>query len=407
MIPLTKNSKILIATFSPWKNGKRLPINGNVEPMIDFFVPKTKKTVMIDQVYPGSDFVMPRIEVYEDGKNKGIKKSSFWMYIFYPFLKMTNTGATHISFKLRDFFSVLDLGYQDTYDYMIGFEAINALAGIFLRKMGRVQKVIYYVSDYSPNRYAQKWFNDLYLWLDRQAAMHADVIWDVSRAMQPARLSVGLHSEKSAPVLIVPNALYPKQIHQVAEKDVLPFSLVFMGTLGEENGPDLAVKSLPFVLRKFPKTILHIVGGGDDNEIRLKHLAQSLKIEQQVVFHGFIGDREKVSATIRNFSIALAPYVQIPGSARLYGDATKIRAYLAAGLPTITTPVPPLGKDAEEKGAALIVADDPHELAKAVISVFSDKKLYTSLRKNAIAFAKHNTWENEFALAFKKMEQLP
>lgn len=406
MMALSKNTKMLIATFSPWKQGKRLPINGNVEPMIDFFAPKTQKTVLIDQVYPGSDFVMPRIEVYEQKKSVQIKKSSWWVFILSPFLHLTNTGATHISFKLRDFFSVIDIGLQENFDYVIGFEAINALAGICLKKLGKVKHVVYYVSDYSPNRYAQKWFNNLYLWLDRQAVIHSDVVWDVSKAMQPARIIAGLDAKQSAPVLHVPNALYPKQIQQVSLEKVVPFSLVFMGTLGEENGPDLAVKALPFVLQKFPQTVLHIVGGGDDNEVRLQNLAKELKLEKQVIFHGFIGDREKVSATIRNFAIALAPYVNIPGSARLYGDATKIRAYLAAGLPTITTTVPPLGKDAQEKGAAVIVADDPNEIAKAIMHIFSDKKIYESLRKHAIAFAKYNTWENEFALAFKQMEKL-
>src|SRR6185369_4923209 len=169
----TKNSTILLATFSPWKNGLRLPINGNVEPLLDFFVPKVRKTVLIDQVYPGSDFVMPQVEVYVN-KKRTIKKLSRWVYVLYPFLTLTNTGATHVTFKLRDFLSVLDVGSQTSkpYDYFIGLEAINALAGVILRKCKKVKKVIYYVSDYSPNRYKQKWFNDLYLWLDRQAAMH-------------------------------------------------------------------------------------------------------------------------------------------------------------------------------------------------------------------------------------------
>src|SRR5258708_2590192 len=164
---LTLKTTVLIATFSPWKNGKRLPINGNVEPMIDFFTRRVGKTVLIDQVYPGSDFVMPRVEIYQKKKQK-IKKVSWWVYLLYPFLKASNTDATHISFKLRDFFSVLDVGLQtkNPNDFFIGFEAINALGGVLLKKIGKVKKVIYYVSDYSPNRYQQKWFNDLYLWLD-------------------------------------------------------------------------------------------------------------------------------------------------------------------------------------------------------------------------------------------------
>ena len=70
MIPLSKTTSVLIATFSPWQNGKRLPINGNVEPLIDFFTSRIKETVLIDQVYPGSDFVMPRVEVYFSKKQR-------------------------------------------------------------------------------------------------------------------------------------------------------------------------------------------------------------------------------------------------------------------------------------------------------------------------------------------------
>ncbi|HSA83363.1 MAG TPA: glycosyltransferase [Patescibacteria group bacterium] len=403
---INQNTTVLIATFSPWKNGKRLPINGNVEPMIDFFTTRVKKTVLIDQVYPGSDFVMPPVEYYEK-KKQTIKKLSWWVYCLYPFLKLTNTGATHISFKLRDFLSVLDVGMQTNkpYDYFIGLEAINALAGVLLKKLGKVKKVIYYVSDYSPMRYKQKWFNALYLWLDRQAAMHADVIWDVSSAMQPARIKAGLVPEKSAPVLQVPNALYPKQISQAKESEIIPYSLVFMGTLGKENGPDLAIESLALVVKKFPKTVLHIVGGGEGNEDRLERLVKKLHLQKSVVFHGFIGEREIVSATIRKFSIALAPYVFILGSARLYGDATKIRAYLAAGLPTITTQVPPLGREAEKKGAVVVVGDNKQEIAEAINEIFLNKTLYKMLRTKAFAFAKNNTWEKEFTLAFKKMER--
>lgn len=400
---LTKNMSVLIATFSPWKEGKRLPINGNLEPMIDFFTPRVKKTVLIDQVYPGSDFVMPNVEIYDE-KKQYIKKLSWWVYLLYPLLVVTNSSATHISFKLRDYFSVIDVGLQanSPYDIFIGFEAINALAGIALRKMGKVKKVIYYVSDYSPKRYRQKWFNDIYVWLDRQAAIHADYIWDVSSAMQPARIQAGLKKENSAPCLQVPNALYPKQIKQLPESKLIPFSLVFMGTLGVENGPDLAIEALPIIIKKFPKVTLHIIGGGSDIP-RLKQLVKDCYVEKYVIFHGFIADREKISETIRKFTVALAPYRAITGSARLYGDATKIRAYLAAGLATITTTVPPLGKEASKHDALLVVNDTKEEIAHAVCKLFTDDYLFKKLRKNALQFAKENTWDNEFTKAFIKM----
>lgn len=405
---LQKSSRVLIATFSPWRDGVRLSINGNLEPMRDFFSKRAAETVIIDQVYPGSDFVIPRIEVYQRGKKQKFHRSSFVVILLTPLLWLFNRSGTHMVFKLRDFLSVVDWGLRDRkrYDLFIGFEAINALAGVLLRCIGRVRRVVYYVSDYSPHRYAVRWFNALYLWLDRQAAMRADVIWDVSATMQPARIDAGLDPQKSAPVIRVPNALYPEQIQHLSMSEIIPYSLVFLGTLGEENGPGLVIEALPFILTRFPAVRLHMVGGPQSEVESLKDIANVFGVANAIVWHGFIADRVKVSTMIRRFAVGLAPYRAIEGSVRWYADATKIRAYLAAGLPVITTSVPPLGKEAASFGAAVMVDDTPQRIAAAVIHIFSDMTLYTTMRERAIAFAKDNTWENEFQKAIKQMKDL-
>lgn len=402
---ISKTSHVLIATFSPWKNGVRLPINGNLEPMRDYFVPRVKTVVLIDQVYPGSDFVLPRVEVYENGMFKNISSISLVMWLLNPFLWFSNKSGTQIVFKMRDYLSVIVEGLRTKkpFDLFIGFEAINALSGVMLRRLGRVKKVVYYVSDYSPIRYASFWFNALYLWLDRQACMRADVIWDVSKAMMPARIAVGLDPNKSAPVLHVPNALYSKQIQALPFSKIKKHSLLFLGTLGFENGPDIAVEATAIVIKKIPDIQLHIIGGNEPNEERLRGLAREFGISKNVIFHGFINDREKTSALARTFQLALAPYKNIEGSARKYGDATKIRAYAAAGLPVITTCVPPLGKDIRDAGAGIIVDDTAKAFAESIIDILTHEKKYVLLRNNAIVFAKENTWENEFDKVLSQM----
>ncbi|MEK7060649.1 MAG: glycosyltransferase [Patescibacteria group bacterium] len=400
---INKRSHVLIATFSPWKNGVRLPINGNLEPMRDYFVPRVEKVVVIDQVYPGSDFVLPRVEVYKYGKFVSFLKSSFILTILSPLLWFSNTSGTHIVFKMRDYLSVIVEGLRTKklFDLFIGFEAINALAGVFLRRLGRVKKVVYYVSDYSPKRYTFNWFNALYLWLDRKACMQSDVIWDVSKAMMPARIHAGLDSKKTAPVIHVPNALYPAQIDALPIGSIKKNTLVFLGTLGYENGPDIAVQATAIVAKKIPDIQLHIIGGNEANEAKLKGLAGELHIRKNVIFHGFIANREKISNIARTFQVALAPYKDIEGSARKYGDATKIRAYTAVGLPVITTSVPPLGKDIQKAGAGLIVKDTPDAFAQAIIKIITTPKLYQSLRTGSIHFAKENTWDNEYQKAIE------
>ena len=139
--------------------------------------------------------------------------------------------------------------------------------------------VIYYVSDYSPNRYQNKVFNWFYLRLDRMAARYADVIWDVSPAMQPARMSVGLDPASLLLFSSSQMSLYPKQIRSESIERIFHHTIVFMGTFGEENGPDIAIKAMTSVIKTFPDAVLNIVGGGNTDMKRLKDPVSNLKLK--------------------------------------------------------------------------------------------------------------------------------
>lgn len=406
---LNKDSSILIATFSPWKNGKRSPTNGMVEPLTDYFSKRYSDVYLLDQPHPGSDIVLPRIEIYKNGKLRRVEKSSFIVSMLSPILAAQNVSATQISFKLRDFLSVIDTGLKTgkKIDLLIGFESVNALAGIFLRKIGRVKKVVYYVSDFSPKRYKSKWFNDFYLYLDKVAAMNADATWNVSEAMPEARKKLGYDMEKTSPQILAPNAFFKGQIKYLPLKNTKPYSIIYAGTLGLENGPDYAISMMPKIIKKFPKAFLTIAGGGrPEDEKILKDLIVKLHLEKHVDFVGFVPTNDELYSIVRKHRLLIAPYKAIKESVRWYADAVKIRMSLACGLPVVTTQVPPNGKLAEKAGAGVITKDDPDDLANAVIKIFSDQKQYLKMREAAIAAAKENTWENSYSNALKKMEPI-
>ena len=77
-------------------------------------------------------------------------------------------------------------------DLFVGIDNLNALAGIFLRKLGAVRRVAYYVIDYTPRRFANPLLNRLYHWIDRTCVRHADVIWNLSSRMHKVRARQGL-----------------------------------------------------------------------------------------------------------------------------------------------------------------------------------------------------------------------
>jgi glycosyltransferase involved in cell wall biosynthesis len=398
---LYNNSSILIATFSPWKNNVRAATNGMIEPMLSYMLPNFKETWLIDQPYPGSDKIFPTIEEYAVKKLKKVEKTTFFILPLLPFLYLTNKPGTQIAHKIRDFLSVIETGLKQKkkFDIFIGMESVNALAGVLLKKMGRVSKVIYYVSDYSPKRFNNTLINNFYLWLDRMAAMHSDYIWDVSPAMQPARISVGLNPQKSAPVILVPNALCEKR-----EKK----SVVFVGTLGLENGPDTAIEAFREVIRSVKDATLHIIGGGGQGfEAKyLQKLITKYNLEKNVIFHGAIWDLPKLSAMISHYQIGLAPYKRFEGSIRLYGDATKLRIYAASGLAIIATDVPPLGKELSEKKAAVIVKSNKDALAKAMIQLLKAPQEIKKMTEYSKKYAKNNIWENTYRNALLGMEKI-
>src|SRR3989344_7400971 len=368
MTYLDKKSNVLIATFSPWKEGKRSPTNGMVEPFIDFFSKRVGYFALIDQPHPGSDKIIPFTETYEGGKHKETKKSSLLVSWLYPLLFFRNTSHTSIVFKLRDFLSVVDFCLMGSkkYDLYIGFESINALAGVFLKKIGFIKKVVYYVSDFSPRRYKQKWFNNFYLYLDKLATTYADATWNVSPAMPEARQKLGYKMDKLSPQLYAPNAFFRSQIKYLDLSKVKPYSIVYAGTMGPENGPDLAIQAMPKILKKFPKATLTLAGGGiKADEENLKELIKKLKLEGKVDYRGFIPTNEEMLDIVRRSRVSIAPYRAIENSVRWYADAVKIRTSLACGVPVIATQVPPMGKEAERQGAGMVVEDNVEQLADA------------------------------------------
>lgn len=399
---------VIIGTFSAWKENTRLPVNGMIEPLLSYFGPRSRKIILIDCPHPGSDIVTTKIDVYK--KEKIVKQ--YHLPFLFPSEKLLQKYNTEIKtqplFKIRDFFSSLKILFSqnEPADLFIGLESIHTLAGIIGKRFGKVKKVVYYVSDYSPNRYSSKLFNNIYLFLDRYCATHTDIIWDVSPAMQPARIEAGLNPKKSKKVILVPNALFPWQISHKSINKLQPYSIVFAGTIGKINGLDVAIEAFAEARKTLPRLTFHILGGGvKKDEEKVLSLIKKYRLQKYIIHHGFVSDLKKVSEIVSSCMVGIAPYRAIPGSIRWYADATKIRLYFAAGLPVITTLVPPLAKEAEKAGAIVIAKDTKKNLADAIKKVFSDNDLYQKMRKNAINFAQNNTWENTYEHAVRESYQ--
>lgn len=396
-------NKVTIASFSMWEHNKRTSLNGMIEPLVSFFVQKCNTLELIDGIHPGCTNSDTIFESYSHSLHSKQTRSHIASFLK-PFLQSKRSDKTQLSYKIRDFLTVFEHAYRypKRTDIFIGLESIFTLAGICLKKLNKVKTIIYYVSDYSPNRYGNRMINAIYLALDRFCCIHADYVWDVSPAMMPARIKHGFDLNKSASHLIVPNGLFENQINPVSMKQKKLFDIVYAGSLTPENGPDILIKAIKIIVKTLPKIKLHFYGGPLDYEKKLKVLTNRLHLNSNIVFHGLQTDVSKLSNEIRFYSIGLAPYRKFENSVRWYADATKLRLYMGAGLPVITTEVPPLGKTLDKAG--IIINDDENTFASTIISILSNRKTLTRMSESASKWAKNNTWEKSYSNALKLMK---
>src|SRR3989344_4628357 len=90
-----------------------------------------------------------------------------------------------ITQNLKTFFWCIKFGKR--WDIYFAAGNLNPVAGIILREIGVVKKVVYQCLDYFPTRFENKILNWLYFHLDKFCVRFSDETWNVSSVMAEAR----------------------------------------------------------------------------------------------------------------------------------------------------------------------------------------------------------------------------
>ena len=168
-------------------------------------------------------------------------------------------------------------------------------------------------------------------------------------------------------------------------------TLIYAGGINHENG----VMLLPGVIKRLrdtrPGLELVVMGAGSQEEEFLQ-MIRDLGIEKYVIWKGYLAP-DQVFRELSRSHIALAPYYPME-STKKYGDVIKIKTYLSAGLPTITTDVPPISTDIRHLPMGVVVPYDEDRWVVAIDELLNDPERYSLCRHNALEFVRGQTWEN-------------
>lgn len=352
---------------------------------------RVKKIALITHPFPEFGGSFSYLTVYEDGMEvsekevKLLKGPQFLQYFHHIFIIYYFLIFTGFNFSL-----------------CIALENLSLISIFPLRILGFIKRLVYYSIDFSPRRFPNPFLNWIYHLMDKIACKGSDLNWVMVKQQIKERIKYGITRLNSSPFTIVPIGYETKNIKIRPLDKVSFYKIIYAGGLRESYGPQLIIKVMPVLVKKFPKIRLTIIGVGKF-EPKLKKLIRELNVVNCVDFKGFIPKFKDLTDTIAKHSLALAPYVPIPGSYSYYSDPSKIKLYMCCGLPVVTTNVSTLTNTISKTSSGIIIDYSEKSLADAITYLLSDKNRYNRYKDKAIKLSKRFDINHIMENSFKKI----
>ena len=334
-----------------------------------------------DKKLNGSGF-----EVYRSGKKISEKYQ-------------TITKSPEIISYLKDIFLNIYyvIKFREKYDLYVGSDNLNAFSGIILKKLGYVDKVVYYVIDYNPYRFTNPLLNSIYHKIDQICVKYSDETWNLSPRMEWGRKKYFGFSGGNQKV--VPVGVWSNRIKIQPFSKIEKHTLVFMGHITKKQGIQEVLKVLPKVIKIIPRFKFLVIGGGNYLP-ELKEIAKNLNISNNVVFTGYIENHQDIEKMLTKCSFAIAPYEKYDDNGHLsfsyFADPAKLKLYLSCGLPVLVSDVPYNAKEIENNNCGAIIKNNIYQ---DIVDLFEDKNKLLKMRDSAIKYSKNFSWGKIFLQA--------
>lgn len=355
----------------------------------EYLQKKVKSLIFIGHPFSYTKDNRSFIRKYKDGKLIKEEKFICWK-------------SPEILFWVKDLLLTLWWVVKETKksDYLIGVDNLNAFAGYILKLFGKVNKFVFYVIDYIPERFDNKLLNSLYHYLDRLAVKKSDKVWNLSSVMMAEREKRGISADYRNKQITVPIGTdiskYAKTFDQIDKEKI-----VFMGHLREGQGVELLIDSIPEIVKKVSKAYLLVIGGGPLEE-KFKKNVEIKNLSRNVKFTGFIKEYTEVEKLLSDAAVAVAPYVDDNKTYTKYTDPGKPKDYLASGIPVVITKVPRVACEIEKNKCGIAINYDRKELAGAIIKLLTNRTLLSEFKTNSLKMAHKYAWNKVFDKAIRE-----
>ena len=165
-----------------------------------------------------------------------------------------------------------------------------------------------------------------------------------------------------------------------------PLRLAFTKAHMDIYGPDILLRAMANVVEARPDTQLSLAGHGPMTDT-LRELAKSLAIDKNVIFTGYIDNREIYSFLKQHHAVVMPSLSESFGVAALEAGACgrPVVASRVGGIPEVVV---------DGKTGLLVPPGDADALAGAILRLADDREKMAAMGRQGYEFVRENfTWE--------------
>ena len=271
--------------------------------------------------------------------------------------------------------------------YCIAVDPLNVITALILKKFKKIGKIYFHCIDYSENRFGNRIFNQIYLFLYYFALRKADICGGVSERMLNKFISAGIKKEKLS---FIPNSPIFKNLDINFEKKN-KFSIVITANrVDDKSDFRKIIRVLAKLKPDFPQLEFKIIGAMVDKKflLGLKEYIRSFNLDHQVSFLGFFPEPRDLQQVLLHSGIGITSYISSKtGHYGIYGDSLKIREYALYGLPIMADDMYSTAFEAQKYECGFVVYNE-EEMVDIIKRLWSEEGLYEKYSANAIKWAK-------------------
>ena len=254
----------------------------------------------------------------------------------------------------------------------MGINYFCALCGIVLKKLGKVDHVIYRVMDFfpTPNRGVYRYIMWIFYYIDKFCLERADEIWFTTEGHIIGREKYGYYDRNKAFYRMIPLGIDTSRYVCMPLNERRKNSLVYVGVVSRYHLIDMLFDVVARLVHEFPDITLDLVGSGPDLDF-FREDAERRGLEGRIVFHGFMEEGSAFTSIVAGSFLGIAFYRDEEGFMK-YTEPAKVKYYLNYGVPAIVSRVPRIATELEAEGVAFACENNVEVICSIIRRFFSD-----------------------------------